>query len=100
MKMADRSVFKVTLIRSEASPAVFQQSGVNPGLLIQQLPCILLPPVLPLGFVHLLRKHQRLLMFTRIYSIFYVLYKNTAGKHRKLLVLTVVERIKILLLLC
>lgn len=39
-------------------PAVFQQSGVNPGLLVQQLARVPLPPVLPLGFVHFLWNHS------------------------------------------
>lgn len=42
----------------ESSPSVFQQSGVDPGLLIQQLLCIPVPPVLPLWFVHFLEKNE------------------------------------------
>lgn len=41
----------------EVSPAVLKQGGLNPGLLVLQLGCVLLPPVLPLGFVHFLESH-------------------------------------------
>lgn len=44
--------------RCESSPSIFQQSGVDPGLLIQQLLCIPMPPVLPLWFVHFLEKNE------------------------------------------
>lgn len=45
----------------EILPAIFQQCGVNSGLLVQQLSCISLPPVLPLRFVHFLENtaHRR-----------------------------------------
>ncbi len=56
----------------ESLPAIFQQSGVNSGLLIQQLPCIPLPPVLPLGFVHFLENSTVFILGIGIY----VQYKN------------------------
>lgn len=66
---------------NNALPAIFQQGGVNPGLLIQQLSCIPLPPVLSLRFVHFLENPK-----VFIQAIIYIQCKNKETHQLKKLI--------------